>query len=174
MDEASKNIPPHLKVINSGESAVVANLANLQKGIEQVISDYRKHKNNREIPESLILALASLGDESMRGYEHVVEKQYDSLLKKINAIQKRATETARNSSNRRRANVLAINKVLIAKIDGRTWTVNRVATKIFDQWDAIPAHGRQQEELTAIVRRGDGDRRPCVNTISSWVRSQIK
>ena len=112
------------------------------------------------IADELIIALESIGDRSLfeeddwivKSEQKIIEKYTTLLEAEQNGRQSGGEITAKKALTRAKK-VWGNNQDLITKI-GRNHSAHSASVKIFDEWDT----------------RGDGGKRPCLNTIQNWYK----
>ena len=106
------------------------------------------------IPQELIGEYASLHDESMHGHEQKIIAKWGKAHEALSTGQKSgAKETAKKAAARAQT-VWGKNQDLARRIAAKNLSVTGASTIIFNGWD----------------RRGDGESKPNVRTISNWYK----
>ena len=135
---------------------------------QQILRDY---KYDATVPDDHAFAMASLGDESLEGYEDAIIAQDEEHIARVARQRSNgAKATKRNSQNRAKA-IIAKNKILISHLIGtRKQSVSRVAKKICTEWVFISVAQRISGEPHLLTARGDGGPCPSERTVRNWIR----
>jgi len=164
-----KSMPKHIPKLTEAEKSMLEETFEHNEKIRQEILKTFKH--GRTTPDEHAYAMASIGDESLIGYEQKILDADDEYKYRAKRYQESGTSATKNKNSDRKASIKKINQVLISKIrpNGR-FTVHRVALMIYNQWDSmLNSHKFQGEK--SLTKRGDGDKRPSVSTIGRWIES---
>ena len=114
--------------------------------------------------------MASLGDESLIGYERLIISADASHREAIPERKLRGTQATRDGALDRAATVRFINSVLLERMTPRgRLSVEQVAQIIRRGWDQIDPADRKQGEPAALKKRGCGGPTPCAKTIRSYI-----
>jgi hypothetical protein len=170
VDELLKNInkPISLEEIAWRDSM----LSSLEEAESELLSDY---KSNPTIPRSHIFELASLGDESMLGYEDLILERDNKLRQAVISNRHKGGDEYHQNTKSRAKLLCEKNRILLGKMkpNGHL-SKNKVATKIHEEWDRIPSGNRQLGE-EGMDRRGVEDlginasKVPSVRTIERYI-----
>jgi hypothetical protein len=120
---------------------------------KQILKDFKTHKI---IPDDHAYTMASLGDDSLIGYENQIIADDNYYQQKIKESTARGGETLSLEADRRALAVWNKNKDLLARIKNKL-TLNGAASIIRDNWD----------------KRGDGGNKPSINSIKNWYQRLI-
>lgn len=123
---------------------------------QQILKDFKTHKM---IPDDHAYTMASIGDESLEGYEDKIIAKDNYYQEKIKSSTARGGETLSFEADRRALSVWDKNRDLIARMnrDTNKLTLNGAAGIIRDNWD----------------KRGDGNEKPSENSIKNWYHRLI-
>jgi hypothetical protein len=134
---------------------------------QQILRDY---KYDATVPDDHAFAMASLGDESLEGYEDAIIAQDEEHIARVARQRSNgAKATKRNSQNRAKL-IIEKNKILISHLIGsRKQSVSRVAKKICTEWVLISVAQRISGEPSSLTARGDGGQRPSERTVRNWI-----
>ena len=123
---------------------------------KQILKDFKTHKI---IPDDHAYTMASLGDESLIGYENKIIAQDDYYKQKIKKSTARGGETLYEEALARAKSVWSKNKDLIERMNKKEkkLTLNGAAGIIRDEW----------------FKRGDSVSKPSLNTIKNWYQRLI-
>jgi hypothetical protein len=129
---------------------------NGEKVRKQILKDYKTHKM---IPDDHAYTMASLGDESLEGFEDQIIAQDNYYKQKIKKSTARGGETLSEEADARAKSVWNKNKDLIERINkkDKKLKLHGAATKILNEW----------------AKRGDGQIKPSINSIKNWYHRLI-
>ena len=147
-----RNMPPHIpKITAEQHKELNAQLAAFDAIEKQMLRDHK----SPPMPAKVVYAIESAGPEFMTEAEiqDTVEK-YNRAAGNIKQGQNTGGQTLANRSADRKEKVLEKNPELIRKLTTGIWSVNRIATKLHDEWD----------------KRGDGLPRPAIRTLRRWLK----
>lgn len=167
MEAMLKSMPEHLPKLTEAEKSMLdESFAHNEKIRQEILKTF---KHGRTTPDDHAYAMASIGDASMIGHEQEILDADDEYARRAKQYREEGTRTTRNNKVNRQEVIRGINHKLISKTQSSgTYTVYRVAKMIYDQWDSIlPAQKLPGED--SLARRGDGQDRPSVTTISRWI-----
>lgn len=162
-----QKMPSHIPKLTEEEKLELdRNFQHNEKIRQEILKSY---KHGRTTPDAHAYAMASLGDESLIDHEQGILDDDDKYARRAKQYREEGTRTTRNNKVTRQEVIRGINHNLISKIQSSgTYTVYRVAKMIYDQWDSLlPAQKLPGED--ALARRGDGEKRPSITTISRWI-----
>jgi hypothetical protein len=131
---------------------------------KEILKDY---KHSATIPDEHAYAMASLGDESLEGYEDVIISR-DEEYRKVSIKTRRAgTKATRDAAEKWIKPLFKKNKLLIGKIKPNgLHTIRGVARIIVDEWGH---RGVVEWEL-----RGVGGKHPSEKTIRNHLRKHLE
>ncbi len=162
-----KSVPSYIPKLTEEEKLELEQNIQHNEIIRQEI--LKSYKHGRTTPDVHAYAMASLCDESLIGHEQGILDDDDKYARRAKQYRNEGTRTTRNNRATRQEKIRAINYNLISKIQASgPYTVYRVAKMIYEQWDSLlPAQKLPGED--ALARRGDGQDRPSISTISRWI-----
>lgn len=139
--EARKRAP-----MSDEERQETQNLLNsLAEWERQILQQYHVSPMKKE----LAYAAASIGDESLEGYEEIILKEYRQVLSKGQAERASGMDANRKETAERKKSFLSQNGELINKLVGRGFSTSQIAETIF--------------------RQGVNTTGPSVRTIRRWI-----
>lgn len=162
IEEMLNNRPAHLPKMTDKEKQQAEDSFNASEIIrKQILSDI---KTSVIIPDEHAYAMASLGDESLEGYEEKIIKQDTEYRKLIKEIRANGTRGTRVNAEKKIGELYEKNKSLIDKIKPYgPLTINGVARKIIMEWprrgvvsDQAPSERTIRTHLKKIVGKGLG------------------
>ena len=123
---------------------------------KQILKNFKTHKI---IPDDHAYTMASLGDESLEGYEDQIIAQDNYYKQKIKKSTARGGETLSEEADARAKSLWSINKDLIERINkkDKKLKLHGAATMILNEW----------------AKRGDGESKPSINSIKNWYHRLI-
>ncbi len=167
IDAMLKNKPSHLPQLT--EVKKLALERQFQQSEKIRLEILKSYKHGRTTPDAHAYAMASIGDESLIGYEQVILDADDKYARRAKHYRDEGTRTTKNKSATRQEIIRSININLISKIQtSSAYSVYRVAKIIYDQWDLLLPAQKLLEEIS-LKRRGDGGIRPSITTIGRWI-----
>ena len=118
---------------------------------KQILKDFKTHKM---IPDDHAYTMASLGDESLIGYEDKIISKDNYYQQKIKESTARGGETLAYESDIRAKFIWNKNKDLIQRMNRKEnkLSLNGAASMIREDW----------------AKRGDSGRKPSLNSIKNW------
>lgn len=152
-DKLFSEIRSHHRLTEEEEKFYEKMLKNGEEVRQQILKDFKTHKM---IPDDHAYTMASLGDESLEGFENKIIAQDNYYQEKIKSSTARGGETLSLEADRRALAVWNKNKDLLARIKNKL-TLNGAASIIRDNWD----------------KRGDGGNKPSINSIKNWYQRLI-
>jgi hypothetical protein len=170
VDELLKNIPKHLT--QEDRDSLDAILSSMEDAERKLLSDYEAYPT---VPRSHIFEMASVGDESMIGYEHLILEQENKLIQQAIRNRHKGGAEYHQNTNIRATQLCEKNRILLEKMKplGHL-SKNRVATIIHEQWDRMPLGNRQPGE-EFMDRRGledsgkNASKIPSIRTIERYI-----
>jgi hypothetical protein len=159
IDQMFQNRPAHLPLMTAEEKQRVDDSFNASEAIrQQILKDY---KHSPTVPDEHAYTMASLGDESLIGYEDQVLKRDDEYRRHAQKNRKYGAEVTRTAALNRQNILLQKNKSLIAKIKPNgNLSINGVAHIIINEWNergwggAPPADKTIRNHLKKIIGKG--------------------
>ena len=150
IEEFLKNPPAHIPPMNEGERRVMDSmLDSLNKAEREILRQYRTSPN---IPKSHAYEMASLGDESLQGFESEIiarDQQYqlDAETRRFNGGLVRE-----NEANGEAHRLAGANKDLVKEIQSGQLTIGRAAQKIHDRWSTrgVPSKGKNKDKRPSL------------------------
>lgn len=139
---------------------------------DQREKQFLKAHNSPPMPANLVLAMASIGDESLVGYEQHIIELHGAVSKTVRYGQASGGKTIGDRAKARKRELLKKNWTLVAKIGTPPWTASRIAKIIHKEWEAILPAGRMLGEPSTLNCRGDGQKKPALRTLRDWLRSK--
>jgi hypothetical protein len=123
---------------------------------KQILKDFKTHKI---IPDDHAYTMASLGDDSLIGYENQIIADDNYYQQKIKESTARGGEILSLEADKRALTVWDKNRDLLARMNRATnkLTLNGATGIILDNWD----------------KRGDGSKKPSENSIKNWYHRLI-
>jgi hypothetical protein len=162
IEEILKNPPAYLLPITDDEKQQVEDSFKASEIIrKQILRDY---KTSVIVPDDHAYRMASLGDESMEGYEGKIIKQDAKYRKLIKKNRNNGTKGTRAAAEKKVEELYEKNKSLIDKIKPNgPLTINGVARTIIMDWprrgvvdDEAPSERTIRTRLNKIVGKGLG------------------
>ena len=124
-------------------------LDSLNKAEREIL---HQHRTSPNIPKSHAYEVASLGDESLQGFESEIiarDQQYqlDAETRRLNGGLAREDE-ATGEAHR----LACANQDLVKKIQSGQLTIGRAAQKIYDHWSTrgVPSKGINQDKKPSL------------------------
>ena len=131
---------------------------------KEILKDY---KHSATIPDEHAYAMASLGDESLKGYEYVIVSRDDEYRRATEESRRDGAKATRDAADKWIKALLKKNKSLTGKIKPTgPHTIRGVAKIIVDEWDH---RGVVEWEL-----RGVGGKIPSEKTIRNHLRKHLE
>jgi hypothetical protein len=165
-------LPPYLPRLSADEKAQLEEDYKHNKKVCLEILETYKHGS--WTPDEHAYKMASLGHESLEGYEQQIiddDDRYSRLAKKI---RRDAGAENKRKAEIRKGKVMEINKALIEKINNSdSYNIHRVATMIYQQWTSMSAVHRLAAEDKKMSCRGDGGMPASVRTITRWLEQHL-
>ena len=139
-----KNLPEHLKNLRPHFDINIEEMDAIEKDL---LSGY-----SPTIPHNLIYQLASLGDESLCGYEDIIINKYNQLIQVSTDGQKLGANATAEKALTRAHKVWDSNQDLVNRIDRKNLTIHTASMIIITNW----------------ATRGDSDKKPTLATLRNW------
>ncbi len=160
--------PSHVRSLSaSGLAEIKASLEHNEKIRQEILATY---KHGKWTPDKHAYDMASLGDESMEGFEKKILDNDDKYRIRAQRIRDKAGNTNKNKASVRAEDVLNRNNVLIAKIGtSSAYNTHRVAKMIMEQWSSVSPAQRLVDEPDELLKRGDENPPPSLRTIERWL-----
>ncbi len=172
IEEMFKNSPKHSKKAKLDEQNAM--LKNMDEIKLKILSDYKSYPT---VPHSHIYEMASIGDESLNGYESLIIQRDERLMADIRINRQTGSQETQSNSLKTAKTLCEKNRILLSRMKpSGNLSKNQVATKIKSQWDHIPPEQRKEGEED-LVNRGvegfgvDSKKIPSVRTIERHIDS---
>ena len=143
LPEHLKNLPPHFDI----------NIEEMDAIEKDLLSGY-----SPTIPHDLIYKLASLGDDSLYGYEDIIINEYNQLIQVLTDGQKQGANATAEKALTRAHKVWDSNQDLVNRIDRKNLTIHTASMIIIANW----------------ATRGDGGETPGIATLRNWYNKITK
>ena len=150
IEEFLKNPPAHIPPLNEDEKREMDSLLDSLDNAEREI--LRQYRTSPNIPKSHAYEMASLGDESLQGFESEIiarDQQYqlDAETRRLNGGLGRENE-ANNEAQR----LAGANQDLVRKIQSGQLSIGRAAQKLHDRWPTrgVPSKGINQDKKPSL------------------------
>lgn len=171
INEMLSQIPPYLKTPDANEqNALQESIDHSEKIRQEILKTY---KHGVWTPDEHAYSMASLGDESLEGFEKQILDDDDKYARRAKDIREEAGKEKKRLASIRANELRTKNCVLISKIKtSPIYTIHKVAKIIHNQWGAVSHGQRLVGEPTSLTSRGDGKTAPSVRTITRWLSSE--
>lgn len=165
IEEILKNPPAYLPPITDDEKQQVEDSFKASEIIrKRILKDY---KHSATIPDDHAYTMASLGDESLEGYEDVIISRDDEYRRVANENRRNGAKATRGEAEKWIKALLTKNKSLIGKIKPNgPHTITGVARIIVGEWD--------QRGVVEWELRGVGGKHPSEKTIRNHLRKHLE
>ena len=172
LEKMMQQAPAHLPRLTTEKKAELdENFKHNEKIRLQILEAF---KQGPWTSDSHAYNMASLGDESMEGYEQKILDDDDSYNRQAKKYRAAAGAENKRKSESRQRKVIAINKVLIGKIsNSNSYNIHRVAKIIHEQWISMMPAQRLASEDQSMSCRGDGGKPVSVRTITRWIEQHL-
>ena len=152
LDAAFIELPAHIpKMTKKADREMRAQYEESKRYHEDLIAAF-----SPIIPDRLILEVASIGDETMQGFEGPILEKYRTLMASAKNGQLEGAKATLLKAKLRADTVWNKNQDLANKI-GYNHTIHSASQKILDEWDSL----------------GDGGEKPSLRTIQNWYQKFI-
>lgn len=149
-----RNMPPHIPPMSEEEKRATASwLDSLGKAEREILRQYRTSPN---IPKSHAYEMASLGDESLEGFESEIIARDDQYRLDAQKSRSKGGQARGNETDMKAKQIAEINRDLIEKFLLGKLSVGEVARRIHNRWQerGIPKTPRpSQKTLERYVKR---------------------
>jgi hypothetical protein len=147
-------------------------LCNMAKTEKEILSHYKSYPT---IAKSHIFEMASIGDESLQGYEFSIIEQYKGLMNQIQSNRKEGSIENKINSQQTAKKLCEKNRILLSRMRPYgNLSKNHIAKKIHSQWDCIPPELRKEGEEDLLhrgvdVSRSDSKKILSIRTIERYI-----
>jgi len=145
-----KNPPAHLPLLTKGEKQILEQSFEASEKIRQSLLA----GHSPLIPNELIYAIESIGDEAMEGYEGATLEQYAVYQAKEREAKRTGGQELAIQADKRAANVWGKNPELAKRIAAKKISLNGAAKIILEHWES----------------KGDKFEKPSIKTIANWYK----
>ncbi len=147
-------------------------LCNMAKTEKEIISHYKSYPT---IAQSYIFAIASIGDESLQGYELSIIERDKRLMNQVQNYHQKGSQETQLNSQKTAQELCEKNSILLSRMKpAGKLSKNRVASIIESQWKCVPPELRKDGEED-LDRRGvdvsgsDRKKIPSIRTIERYI-----
>jgi predicted HTH domain antitoxin len=170
IEEMFKNPPHYFNQADLDDQDAM--LKNMDETKVIILSDYKSYPT---VPHSHIFEMASIGDESLHGYESLIIKNNERLMDDIHIDRQTGSIATKENAHKIAIKLYEENKILLERMQpfGKL-SKNQVATIIKSQWNHIPPEQRKEGEED-LDRRGvegfglDSKKIPSIRTIERHI-----
>lgn len=149
IEEILRNPPPHIR------NSTLTPFSFDHKQAEEIEKQILKDHKSPPTPANIVYEIESAGPENMTHAEiQATVTKYDRVGKYIHEGQIKGGKTLSDKAAKRIEQVMRKNSDVIGKLASGSWSVNRAANKIRDEWDA----------------RGDGQEKPSTRQLRRWLK----
>ena len=149
IEEMLRNPPPHIR------NSTLTPFPFDHKQAEEIEKQMLKDHKSPPMPAKIVYEIESAGPENMTHAEiQATVTKYDRVAKYIHEGQITGGKTLADKAAKRIEQVMRKNSDVNGKLASGSWSVNRAANKIHEEWDA----------------RGDGQKRPSTKTLRRWLK----
>lgn len=165
IEQMLTNPPAHLPLMTDEEKQQADESFNASEIIrKQILKDY---KHSATTPDEHAYAMASLGDESLKGYEDGLISRDEEYRQVSIKNRKAGTKATQGEAEKWFKALLTKNKSLIGKIKPNgPHSITGVARIIVGEWD--------QRGVVEWELRGVGGKHPSEKTIRNHLRKQLE
>jgi hypothetical protein len=170
IEEMFKNPPQYINQADVSELHTI--IKSLDEAERQMLGDYKSYPT---ISHSHIFEMASIGDESLQGYDLPIIARDVSLKNDIQVDRQKGSIETKENAKKIAIELCKKNKILLERMKpfGKL-SKNQVALKIQTQWNHIPSELLQAGE-EGLDRRGvegfgsDNEKIPSLRTIERYI-----
>jgi hypothetical protein len=141
--------------MNEGERRVMDSmLDSLNKAEREIL---HQHRTSPNIPKSHAYEMASLGDESLQGFESEIIARDQQYRIDAESTRSKGGQARGNEPNFRAHRLAEINEDLIEKVNSGEISTGEAARRIHNRWEArgIPGISKlSQKTLERYIKRG--------------------
>jgi hypothetical protein len=149
-EEMFRNIPAHCRMTPSEGKEARDQIAASRLIEKQLLKEHK----SPPMPAKLVFQIESAGPELMTDAQiQETISEYARVAKNIQEGQEAGGQKLADKADERRNKVLQKNHDIAVKVTTQKWSVNRGATKLYDEWDKL----------------GDGLPRPAIRTLRRWL-----
>lgn len=149
IEEILRNPPPHIR--NSTLTPFFFDHKQAEETEKQMLKDHK----SPPMPASIVYEIESAGPEFMTHAEiQATVAEYDRIAKNIHQGQITGGKTLADKAAKRIEQVMRKNSDVIGRLASKSWSVNRAANKIRDEW----------------ATRGDGQEKPSTRQLTRWLK----
>jgi hypothetical protein len=170
IEEMFKNQPEHIKQADLTHQDGM--LKNLDETEAKILSDYKSYPT---VPHSHIFEMASVGDESLQGYDLLIIERDDSLKNDIQIDRQTGSNVTKENAAKIAKELCEKNKILLERMKPfGNLSKSETAKRIKAQWKDIPVESRQPGEENLACRGVDDfgsepGKIPSVRTIERYI-----
>ena len=150
IEDMLKNPPAHIPPLTKREKQILEQSFETSEKIRQSLLT----GHSPLIPNELVYAVESIGDESMEGYESATLKQYAVYQAKEREAKSTGGQELAIQADMRAANVWKKNPELAKSIATKKISLNGAAKIILEHWES----------------KGDKFEKPSIKTIANWYK----
>jgi hypothetical protein len=149
IEEMLRNPPPHIR------NSTLTPFPFDHKQADEIEKKMLKDHKSPPMPAKIVYEIESAGPENMTHAEiQATVTKYNRVAKYIHEGQITGGKTLADKAAKRIEKVLQKNSDISEKVASESWSVNRAANKIHEEWDA----------------RGDGQKKPSTKTLRRWLK----
>ena len=165
-----KNPPHYINQADFSEPHTI--IKSLDEAERQILSDYKSYPT---ISHSHIFEMASIGDESLQGYDLPIIARDDSLKNDIQIDRQTGSNVTKENAAKIAKELCEKNKILLERMKPfGNLSKSETAKRIKAQWKDIPVESRQPGEENLVCRGVDdfgseNGKIPSVRTIERYI-----
>jgi hypothetical protein len=170
IEEMFKNQPQYFNQADLDDQDAM--LKNMDETKAKILSDYKSYPT---VPHIHIFEMASIGDESLHGYESLIIQNNERLMDDIQIDRHTGSMETKENAHKNAIKLCKQNKILLSRMKpSGNLSKNQVATIIKSQWNHIPPEQRKDGEED-LDRRGvegfglDSKKIPSIRTIERHI-----
>jgi len=168
IEEMFKNSPPYLIMTAAKKQWMDELIANGELTQLEILKDY---KTSPSIPDNHAYAMASLGDESLRGREAEIISRDNQLRKDAQRNREAGAAATKTIALKRATELCKKNRILVERLAPTgVLSASDIAKKILKEWSLIPMGSKLPGEPDSLTERGVGGDPPTERTIRSYLR----
>ena len=169
IEEMLQNTPAYLpKITAEKKNQLLESIAHGEAIRLEILKTY---KTSATIPDDHAYQMASLGDESMIGYEQQVIQRDARYQQQAKALRAAGVLKVRKTAARRAKELCDKNRVLLETMKpfGHL-TLSDVASKIRRDWSNVHPHSLMPGETGKLTERGIVGDPPSIRTIKNYIQ----